>query len=187
MKRIKAIKRIEILTLISVATIALANHQQFFMLKTIEADWLVISDSAQKSMILENVYALDSFAQAMPIVGGDTESSWAADTVHVIAKRVKEGQRAFLESMSEIYQMQNYIAYGMSYRIATIGLALDTSKLCNYVLTDLSPVTFKVHPTSLPLHQPAVHQSDLLPNQIQEWLPVVFRVRCEASLQVPQS
>jgi len=138
-------------------------------------------------IVQEYVNALESFAKAMPIVGGDAESTWAADTIHVMAKRVKEGQRAFLESMSEIYQMQNYIAYGMSYRIATIGLALDTSKLCNYVLTDLSPVTFKVHPTSLPLHQPAVHQSDLLPNQIQEWLPVVFRVRCEASLQVPQS
>lgn len=145
MKRIKAIKRIEILALISVATIALANHQQFFMLKTIEADWLVISDSAQKSMILENVYALDSFAQAMPIVGGDTESSWAADTVHVIAKRVKEGQRAFLESMSEIYQMQNYIAYGMSYRIATIGLAHDTSRLCNYVLSDMLAGSDSLH------------------------------------------
>ena len=145
MKRIKAIKRIEILTLISVATIALANHQQFFMLKTIESDWLVISDSAQKSMILEIVYALDSFAQAMPIVSGDTESSWAADTVHVIAKRVKEGQRAFLESMSEIYQMQNYIAYGMSYRIATIGLAHDTSRLCNYVLSDMLAGSDSLH------------------------------------------
>ncbi|MBO5538086.1 MAG: hypothetical protein J5971_03470 [Prevotella sp.] len=88
-------------------------------------------------IVQDYVNALDSFALAMPIVGGDAESTWAADTIHVMTKRVKEGQRAFLESMSEIYQMQNYIAYGMSYRIATIGLAHDTSRLCSYVLKDM--------------------------------------------------
>ena len=83
-------------------------------IKSIKCGWLSISDSAQKMIVQDYVNALDSFALAMPIVGGDAESTWAADTVHVMAKRVKEGQRAFLESMSEIYQMQNYIAYGMS-------------------------------------------------------------------------
>ena len=114
-------------------------------IKSIKYGWLSISDSTQKMIVQEFVNALESFAQAMPIVGGDTESSWAADTVHVIAKRVKEGQRAFLESMSEIYQMQNYIAYGMSYRIATIGLAHDTSRLCNYVLSNMLASSDSLH------------------------------------------
>ena len=73
----------------------------------LEIDWRYFSLSTQKKIVQDYVYALDSFAIAMPIVGGDAESTWAADTVHVMAKRVKEGQRAFLESMSEIYQMQN--------------------------------------------------------------------------------
>ena len=103
----------------------------------LEIDWRYFSLSTQKKIVQDYVYALDSFAIAMPIVGGDTESTWAADTVHVMAKRVKEGQRAFLESINEIYQMQNYIAYGMSYFNAVVGLPHDTTKLCNYVLRDM--------------------------------------------------
>ena len=103
----------------------------------LEIDWRYFSLSTQKKIVQDYVYALDSFAIAMPIVGGDTESTWAADTVHVMAKRVKEGQRSFLESMADIYQMQNYIAYGMSYYNAVVGLPHDTKKLCNYVLRDM--------------------------------------------------
>ena len=106
-------------------------------IKSIEHDWLSLSDSAQKMIVQDYVNSLDSFAQAMPIIGGDTESTWAADTEHVMAKRVKEGQRSFLESMADIYLMQSYIAYGMSYFNAIVGLPRDTTKLCNYVLRDM--------------------------------------------------
>ena len=105
--------------------------------KSIECDWLSISNSAQKIIVQDYVNALDSFALAMPIIGGDTESTWAADTVHVMAKRVKEGQRSFLESMADIYLMQSYIAYGISYFNAVVGLPHDTQKLCSYVLKDM--------------------------------------------------
>ena len=105
--------------------------------KSIECDWLSISNSAQKIIVQDYVNALDSFALAMPIIGGDTESTWAADTVHVMAKRVKEGQRSFLESMADIYLMQSYIAYGISYFNAYVGLPHDTQKLCSYVLKDM--------------------------------------------------
>ena len=111
----------------------------------IEAGWMSISDSAQKMIVLEYVNALESFAQAMPIVGGDTESTWASDTVHVMAKRVKEGQRSFFENMANIYQMQNYIAYGMSYFNAVVGLPHDTTKICNYVLKDMLPSGDSLH------------------------------------------
>ena len=114
-------------------------------IEPIGAGWMSISDSAQKMIVQNYVNALDSFALAMPIVGGDTESTWAADTVHVMAKRVKEGKRSFLESMSEMYQMQNYIAYGMSYSNAVIGLPNDTTKLCNYVLRDLLASSDSLH------------------------------------------
>ena len=126
-----------LIILLGITTISYGNNQESSLSKSASEDWLALSDSMQKRIVRDYVNALDSFAQAMPIVGGDTESTWAADTVHVMAKRVKEGKRSFLESMNDIYQMQNYIAYGMSYRIAMIGLALDTSKLCNYVLSNM--------------------------------------------------
>ena len=106
-------------------------------IKPVDVEWLLISDSAQKVVVQDYVNSLDSFAQAMPIISGDTESTWAADTIHVMAKRVKEGQRSFFENMANIYQMQNYIAYGLSYLNAIIGLPHDTTKRCNYVLRDM--------------------------------------------------
>ena len=108
-------------------------------------EWLSLSPSVQEKIVQEYVNALDSFAMAMPIVGGDTESAWAADTVHVMAERVKEGKRSFLESMSDIYQMQNYIAYGMSYFNAIVGLPHDTTRLCNYVLRDMLASSDSLH------------------------------------------
>ena len=113
--------------------------------KSIECDWLYISESAQKIIVQDYVNALDSFALAMPIIGSDTESTWAADTVHTMAKRVKEGQRSFLESMADIYLMQSYIAYGMSYFNAIVGLPRDTTKLCNYVLRDMLASSDSLH------------------------------------------
>ena len=108
-------------------------------------NWFTLSESAQKRIVYDYVNALDSFAMAMPIVGGDTESAWAADTVHTMTQRVKEGQRSFLESMSDIYQMQNYIAYGMSYFNAIVGLPHDTIMLCNYVLRDMLVSSDSLH------------------------------------------
>lgn len=108
-------------------------------------EWLSFSQPAQKKIVHDYVIALDSFALAMPIVGGDTESTWAADTVHMMAKRVKEGQRSFLESMADIYLMQSYIAYGMSYFNAIVGLPRDTTKLYNYVLRDMLASSDSLH------------------------------------------
>lgn len=114
-------------------------------IEPIGTGWMSISDSAQKMIVQNYVNALDSFALAMPIVGGDTESAWAADTVHTMTQRVKEEQRSFLESMSDIYQMQNYIAYGMSYFNAIVGLPHDTIMLCNYVLRDMLASSDSLH------------------------------------------
>ena len=102
-----------------------------------EGKWLSISDSIQKMIVLDYVNALDSFGLTMPIVGRDIESIWAADTIHVMAQRLKMEQGPFLESMIDIYQMQNYIAYGMSYRNAIVAFPCDTTTLCSYVLQDM--------------------------------------------------
>lgn len=108
-------------------------------------DGLTLSELTQKSVIQDYVNALDSFALAMPIVGGDTESMWAADTIHTMARQVREGQRSFLEIMVDIYQMHSYIAYGLSYFNATIGLSHDTTKLCNFVLKDMLASADSLH------------------------------------------
>ena len=46
-------------------------------IEPIGAGWMSISDSAQKMIVQDYVNALESFALAMPIVGDDTESTWA--------------------------------------------------------------------------------------------------------------
>jgi hypothetical protein len=83
----------------------------------------------------------------MPIVGGDTESMWAADTVHTMAQRVREWQQSFMKNMADIYQMQSYISYGMAYFNAIIGLPHDTTKLCNFVLKDMLASSDSLHQT----------------------------------------
>ena len=108
-------------------------------------DWLILSESAKNSIVQDYVNALDSFVQAMPIVGSDTESKWAADTVHTMAQRVREGQHSFLENMADIYKMHSYIAYGMSYFNAIIGLPHDTTKFCNFVLKDMLASSDSLH------------------------------------------
>lgn len=130
-----------VLAAIAVSVSAYSKERDLF----VGNEWLSFSQPAQKKIVHDYVIALDSFALAMPIVGGDTESTWAADTVHMMAKRVKEGQRSFLESMADIYLMQSYIAYGMSYFNAIVGLPRDTTKLCNYVLRDLLASSDSLH------------------------------------------
>ena len=89
------------------------NNLRFHPRSPYVPDWLTLSESVQKSIVLDYVNAIDSFALAMPIVGNDTESTWAADTVHTMTQRVREGQQSFLKNMVDIYQMHSYIAYGM--------------------------------------------------------------------------
>ena len=70
---------------------------------------------------------------------------WAVDMIHTMARQVREGQRSFLENMVDIYQMHSYIAYGLSYFNATIGLSHDTTKLCNFVLKDMLASADSLH------------------------------------------
>lgn len=107
--------------------------------------WVTLSSSAQNEIVQNYVSALDSFAQAMPIVGNDSESIWAADTVHIMAQRVKNGRNSFLRNMADIYHMQNFIGYGMAYFNALIGFANDSSGLCDYTLHRILAVGDSLH------------------------------------------
>jgi len=144
MLRKEKTKIIIILTLLSVITITWANHKPP-MQKILESDLLTLPALVQNIIINDYINALDSFSQGMPIIGGDTESTWAADTVHTMVQRVKEGHQSFLKNMADIYQMHSYIAYGMSYYNAIIGLPHDTTKLCNFVLKDMLASSDSLH------------------------------------------
>lgn len=145
MKLIRTIKRVVMLILMSVTVFAYARYQRPSVQKTIEDDWKILSDSAQRQIILDYINTLDSFTLAMPIIGNDTESIWAADTVHTMVQHVRERQQSFLKNMADIYHMHSYIAYGMSYFNAIIGLPSDTTKLCNYVLKDMMASSDSLH------------------------------------------
>ena len=67
-----------------------------------DASWLTLSGSAQKTIVQNYIDALDSFTLAMPIVVGDIEATWAADTVHTIAQRVRKEQHSSVENMADI-------------------------------------------------------------------------------------
>ena len=146
MAHIRTIKIAFIFLIATIAVYSLSCKEHRTITREINnADWVTISDSAQKRIVQDYVNALDSFALAMPIVGSDTESTWAADTVHTMTQRVREGQQSFLKNMVDIYQMHSYIAYGMSYFNAIIGFPHDTTKLCNFVLKDMLASSDSLH------------------------------------------
>ena len=129
MSQLDIIKLYVLIVSLGIASLGFANKQESSLRKSVTVDWLTLSDSTQKRIVRDYVNALDSFALAMPILGSDTESTWAADTVHMMTQRVREEQRSFLENMADVYKIHSYIAYGMSYFNAIIGLPHDTTKL----------------------------------------------------------
>ena len=99
--------------------------------------WLPLSPEAQEKIIKDYVAALDEFAQVMPAFGGDTESDWAADTVHTMAMAIEQNQYPFLQNYATISQMQNYTAYGMVYFNAIIATYKEPD-IAGYALQMLS-------------------------------------------------
>lgn len=100
-----------------------------------------LSKSSQENTVLDFVNAIDSFAMAMPIIGGDTESDWAADTVHYMAQQVRESDKPYIDKLADIYLMYDYIAYGFSYFNAIIGVNGENSDMCKYTLWQMLPVS----------------------------------------------
>ncbi|MCQ2083958.1 MAG: hypothetical protein MJY58_05650 [Bacteroidaceae bacterium] len=104
---------------------------QFVLCQSKSSDSLM--DDFEAGIVKSYVNALDSFATVMPYIGGDTESEWAADSIHVMAGRILDGGMGYEESMCRIYQIQDYLAYGMSYPVAIFGLRND-SVIASYML-----------------------------------------------------
>lgn len=90
-------------------------------LQTLKAQEL--SSNCRRDLFEAYVCALDSFAMVMPQIGHDTESFWAADTVHAMAMNILNNEYSSEENKARVYQMNNYIAYGMEYFAAVLGTA----------------------------------------------------------------
>lgn len=91
-------------------------------------------DGIDRLDIESYVNALDSFTTVMPYIGGDTESEWAADSIHVMVRSILDGNMGYYETMCRIYWIQDYLAYGMSYPVAIMGLRND-SVIARYMLS----------------------------------------------------
>lgn len=61
----------------------------------------------------------------MPKIGGDTESIWAADTIHTMATSLLNKKSDYNKTIAGIYVMQSYTAYGLAYFNAIIGTYRD--------------------------------------------------------------
>ena len=98
----------------------------------------------QEEIMYDYVNSLDEFAQVMPKFGQDTEAEWAADTVRVMVKKIKETHLSLPENLARITQMQDYLAYGMVYFNAIIGAYNDPmlSKIALNIIPQ-SDETFK--------------------------------------------
>lgn len=134
-----------ICVLIAICCVLISSQACCDSKKTINVEWQLLSDSAQKTIVLDYVNALDSFALAMPVIGGDTESAWAADTVHTMAQRVRGRKDSYLESWADIYLMYDYLAYGMSYFNAIIGLYEASPELSYYTINDMISLCDSLH------------------------------------------
>ncbi|MCQ2110842.1 MAG: hypothetical protein MJY79_05040 [Bacteroidaceae bacterium] len=83
------------------------------------------------------VETLDSFANAVPVIGNDSVSIWASTHVHRMAADIRENQYELPELMARVARMQDYAAYGMSYVSASIGTYAD-GKACADALSIIS-------------------------------------------------
>lgn len=83
--------------------------------------------NSEINLYKEYAEAFDEFAKVMPVIGGDSVSTWAADTVHLMAKELRKGNYSQPETMARIAQMQDYTAYGLSYVSAIMAGSMDPS------------------------------------------------------------
>lgn len=97
-----------------------------------------LSHSEVHELVGQYTEALDSLAQVMPIIGGDTESNWAADQVSEQRKALLEKDFSLTEGLAASYRMHNYISYGMTYFQAIVGLYGSAGEFAGYAMNMIS-------------------------------------------------
>lgn len=94
-------------------------------------------DSYQKEFI-SYADALNEYAKVMPVIGQDTEASWAASEVQAMRDNIAAGGLSVRESLAMIYRMQTMAAYGLAYESSIFALYSDESENAGYALHSLN-------------------------------------------------
>jgi len=90
-------------------------------------------DSYQKEFI-SYADALNECTKVMPVIGQDTEASWAASEVQTMLDNIAAGGLSVRESLAMIYRMQTMAAYGLAYESSVFALHSDESENAGYAL-----------------------------------------------------
>lgn len=94
-------------------------------------------DSYQKEFI-SYADALNEYAKVMPVIGQDTEASWAASEVQTMRDNIAAGGLSVRENLAMIYRMQTMAAYGLAYESSIFALHSDESENAGYALHSLN-------------------------------------------------
>ncbi len=97
-----------------------------------------LSQSEVHELVEQYIDALDSLAQVLPIIGGDSESTWAANQVSEQRKVLLERDFSLSEGLATTYRMHNYISYGMTYFLAVTGLYRSVREEAGSVMNMIS-------------------------------------------------
>lgn len=73
------------------------------------------------NVIMPYAEAFNEVAKVSPIIGGDTETDWAASQIDSIYQELKSNKMSLLEKSANIHKMQSYMAYGISYFLSVAG------------------------------------------------------------------
>lgn len=103
-----------------------------------------LSPSDVHELVRQYVGALDSLAQVMPIIGGDAESTWAAEQVSEQRNNLLGRDFSLYEGLAASYRMHNYISYGMTYFQSIIGLYGSAAEAAGYVM-NMIPVSDSIY------------------------------------------
>lgn len=103
-----------------------------------------ISFARPQTGVVSLAAAMDSLARVSVSIGGDTETQWAADTVHFMHKDMLLDKNNPAKQMARTHVMQSYIAYGINYFIGTICLYHDPD-LAGWTLNGAIPETNRLY------------------------------------------
>lgn len=78
--------------------------------------------------------ALNEYAKVMPVIGQDTEATWAASEVQAMRDSIADGGMSVRECLAMTYRMQTMAAYGLTYESSVFGLYSDESENAAYAM-----------------------------------------------------
>lgn len=77
----------------------------------------LVSPESVKFIAAEYGNALTEYAKAMPIMGQDTESVWAAQMVDSLNNELQNNECCYVEALARLAMMETYATYGLGYQV----------------------------------------------------------------------